>query len=170
MTGVPFYFDVRQTSVGWAMSQLSRAAEVVWLLELTATIRPNSAVMSVAEEAGITRFKALLQKKKKKKKDELISLCTVRGRTWSLQPRAKSTPSHCSIPESLCCCQNMVTHESGSTHPRHVGSTSGKKKADGGSLCSCVWSRMLPCMHGHTRVRPFFFFFFFHDAISGLIH
>lgn len=44
------------------MSQLSRAAEVVWLLELTATIRPNSAVMSVAEEAGITHFKTLLQR------------------------------------------------------------------------------------------------------------
>lgn len=58
----PFYFNVHRMSVGWVMSQLSLAAEVVWLLELTATKRPNSAVMSMAEEAGITHFKTLLQR------------------------------------------------------------------------------------------------------------
>lgn len=55
----PFSFKAHPVSVSWVMSQLSRAAEVVWLLELTATIRPNSAVMSAAEEAGITHFKAV---------------------------------------------------------------------------------------------------------------
>lgn len=58
------------------MSQLSRAAEVVWLLELTATIRPNAVVMSVAEEAGITHLK------KHSFKDELIRQ-TVLGETWA---------------------------------------------------------------------------------------
>lgn len=83
------------------MSQLSLAAEVVWLLELTATIQPNSTVMSIAEEAGITHFKTLLQR-------WAHSVYCFR-RTWV---HTKSL----FIPKSQCYCHNTVNHESGGTH------------------------------------------------------
>lgn len=86
----PFYFNVHRVSVGWVMSQLSLAAEVVWLLELTATIRPNSAVMSVAEEAGIAHFKTLLQR--------WAHPVFCFRRTWAFHISAKSIQSHCSSP------------------------------------------------------------------------
>lgn len=87
----PVYLNVHRVSVGWVMSQLSLAAEVVWLLDLTARIRPNSAVMSMAEEAGITHFKTLLQR-------WAHSVCCFR-RTWGFQISAKSIQSHCSSPK-----------------------------------------------------------------------
>lgn len=87
----PVYFNVRGVSVGWVMSQLSQAAKVVWLLELTATTRPNSAVMSMAEETGITHFKTLLQR-------WAHSVYCFR-KTWAFQISAKSIQSHCSSPK-----------------------------------------------------------------------
>ena len=169
MTGVPFYFDVRQTSVGWAMSQLSQAAEVVWLLELTATIRPNSAVMSVAEEAGITRFKALLQKKKKKKKMSSF-LCVQFEGEPDLFSRAQS-PHRVIVPSPKVCVVVKTWWLMNQAAPTRVTLEArlGKKKLTGGAFVHvCGRGCCLACMDTHES--DLFFFFFFHDAISGLIH
>lgn len=90
------------------MSQLRLAAEVVLLLELTATIRPNSAVMSVAEESGITHFKTLLQRWA-----HSVYCCR---RTWGIKDICQVHTKSLFIPTSQCYCHNTVNHESGNEH------------------------------------------------------
>lgn len=114
----PFYFNVHRMSVGWVMSQLSLAAEVVWLLELTATKRPNSAVMSMAEEAGITHFKTLLQR--------WAHSVYCFSWTWDFTDICQVHTKSLFITQSRCYCHNTVNHESGSTHCVMREKTSGK--------------------------------------------
>lgn len=135
----PFYFNVHRVSVSWVMSQLSLAAEVVWLLELTATIRPNSAVMSVAEEAGIAHFKTLLQR--------WAHPVFCFRRTWAFQISAKSIQSHCSSPLEVGVI--VITR----WIMNHAESTSGKSR-----LGAHAWGMSV---HTNTqRLDPFFFFYY----------
>lgn len=138
------------------MSQLSQTAKVVWLLELTATIRPNSAVMSIAEEAGITHFKTLLQGWA-----HPVYCCR---RTWAFQISAKSIQSHCSSPKKV----GVVVITQWFTN----------LAAPTASCSKCVWKKWLggfvwggdathrksdvcPWVQTYTRKHMFYSFFYF---------
>lgn len=91
---------VRRVNIGGVMSQLSFAAEVGWLVELTATIGSNSTIMSMTEEADMTHVK-----------DEVFPR--------SVRMHANLIRSHCSSPQMplffgfFFVSLNTATHESG---------------------------------------------------------